>query len=150
METKFKKRVEEIVSDFAYGMWDVTVSNDDGSHLVIPRPQINVEFETYTDAGQDLVVDITFDDNNDYENDFAQLVNELYDYWDDYDPDEEVSLWIGDDGHGTNGAPYHVTDLVEDMQNAKELIEGLEREFAKNFREEFHRSSVEYRKIEVY
>lgn len=115
MNTKFKNRVEKIVSNFAYGMWDVTVNNDDGKHLVNPRPQINVEFETYTDAGQDPVVDITFDDSNDYENDLAQLVNKLYDYWDDYNPEEEASLWIGDDGRGANGAPYHITDLVKDM-----------------------------------
>lgn len=36
--------------------------------------------------------------------------------------DYETSLWIGKDGHGANGAPYHIKDILEEMYLAKEQI----------------------------
>ena len=50
-----------------------------------------------------------------------------------FDPDYEAYLWIGDDGHGRNGAPYHIKDIVSDMEEAEEqiyeLLQALEVEF---------------------
>jgi len=42
--------------------------------------------------------------------------------YDNYDADYETSLWIGEDGHGKNGAPYHIKDIVEDMEAAEKYI----------------------------
>ena len=43
-------------------------------------------------------------------------------YYEDFDPDYEAYLWIGDDGHGRNGAPYHIKDIVSDMEEAAALV----------------------------
>lgn len=43
-------------------------------------------------------------------------------YYEGFDPDEEAYLWIGDDGHGRNGAPYHVRDIVADMEVAEGMV----------------------------
>lgn len=32
---------------------------------------------------------------------------------------------IGNDGHGKNGAPYHIKDIVTDMEEAEKMIETL-------------------------
>lgn len=57
-------------------------------------------------------------------------------YYEDFDPDYEAYLWIGDDGHGRNGAPYHIKDIVSDMEEAEEqiyeLLQALEVEFICN------------------
>lgn len=54
-------------------------------------------------------------------------------YYEDFDPDYEAYLWIGDDGHGRNGAPYHIKDIVSDMEETEEqiyeLLQALEVEF---------------------
>ena len=41
------------------------------------------------------------------------------------DVDYEASLWIGDDGHGKNGAPYHIKDIVQEMEDYAEALEEL-------------------------
>ena len=48
-------------------------------------------------------------------------------------PDYEAYLWIGDDGHGRNGAPYHIKDIVSDMEEAEEQIYELLQAFEVEF-----------------
>lgn len=46
-------------------------------------------------------------------------------YYEAYDSDYEAYLWIGTDGHGKNGAPYHIKDIVSDMEAAEAMIDTL-------------------------
>ena len=55
-------------------------------------------------------------------NDVKSFIHNLYECYDSYDPDYEAYLWIGEDGHGKNGAPYHIKDIVEDMEAAEKYI----------------------------
>lgn len=41
------------------------------------------------------------------------------------DIDYEASLWIGDDGHGKNGAPYHIKDIIQEMEDYAKALEEL-------------------------
>lgn len=50
------------------------------------------------------------------------FVIQLEGYLKNFDVDYETSLWIGKDGHGANGAPYHIKDILEEMYLAKEQI----------------------------
>lgn len=77
----------------------------------------DIDFEYYTTYNQDFYFTIQKAETL---NDFAQNV---YDYWQGYDVDEEASYWIGEDGHGTNGAPYHISDILKDMQECEDLLE---------------------------
>lgn len=86
-----------------------------------PTPGIVVfEFSQYTPAGQDFnfSVDMKGDDPD-------SLLTEIERYYEAYDPDYEASLWIGTDGHGKNGAPYHIKDIVSDMEAAEAMINTL-------------------------
>lgn len=86
-----------------------------------PTPRIVVfEFSQYTPAGQDFnfSVDMKGDDPD-------SLLTEIERYYEAYDPDYEASLWIGTDGHGKNGAPYHIKDIVSDMEAAEAMINTL-------------------------
>lgn len=80
-----------------------------------------IEFSIYTPCGQDFNFSIEIDDS-DTLSDIADKVDE---YIDGFDVDYEASLWIGEDGHGKNGAPYHIKDIVEDMEAAKEKMQEL-------------------------
>ena len=54
-----------------------------------------------------------------------QLGWQVKTYYEDFDPDYEAYLWIGTDGHGKNGAPYRIKDIVSDMEQAEAMIEKL-------------------------
>lgn len=81
---------------------------------------VDFEFNTDTHFGQDFYATCRMEDN-----DPDTLVQSVYDYWQGYDPDEEASLWIGPDGHGKNGAPYRITDIVKDMEECESRLEEL-------------------------
>ena len=112
METNIYERIEEIIDAT---LWSVYIDED--NH--------DVEFSTYTPAGQDFSFSIEVDEDNDL-SDIADKINE---YADDFDVDYEASLWIGNDGHGKNCAPYHIKDIVKDMENAKKMMRKLANEF---------------------
>lgn len=59
------------------------------------------------------------------DNDIDGLLKEIERYYEAYDPDYEAYLWIGSDGHGKNGAPYHIKNIVSDMEAAEEMINTL-------------------------
>jgi len=86
--------------------------------------KVCVELEKYSPQGQDFIATIWFD--NDDKSDFME---QLYNYYDDFDPDEEAAKWIGEDGHGTNGAPYKLSDLLQDMEGCKDMLLELWHEY---------------------
>lgn len=81
---------------------------------------VEFEFQNYTPAGQDLNFCVEMKDD-----DPQSLLSEIQEYYEGYDPDYEAHLWIGTDGHGKNGAPYHIKDIVSDMEAAEEMINEL-------------------------
>lgn len=81
---------------------------------------VEFTFSQYTNFGQDFSFEATMKDNNIY-----TLIQEVNDYYEGYDPDEETMLWVGPDGHGKNGAPYRLTDVVKDMEQCKQMIKNL-------------------------
>ncbi len=54
-----------------------------------------------------------------------ELAEEAYKVSESFDADEETSLWIGNDGHGQNGAPYHVRDILNEMDELADDLEKL-------------------------
>ena len=57
--------------------------------------------------------------------DFCDLTREVFDRYEGFDPDEETALWIGPDGHGKNGAPYHIQDILDEMNQIDEELRKL-------------------------
>ena len=84
------------------------------------RGEVCVELEKYSPQDQDFIVSIWFETDN--ECDFADKLEE---YWRGFDPSEEAINWIGPDGHGTNGAPYDLQDIINDMVDCKEMLREL-------------------------
>ena len=79
--------------------------NDDGS----------IYFSKYSPAGQDFGFEVGG-------NTLEELANNIYDYYEGYDVSYEASLWLDNSGHGTNGAPYDMKDLYEDMEACEKNI----------------------------
>ena len=90
--------------------WQVETSTD--------KPNlVQFEFQQYTPYGQDFGFSVEMKDN-----DTDGLLQEIGAYYEDFDPDYEAYLWVGTDGHGKIGAPYHIKDIVSDMEQAETMI----------------------------
>ena len=99
--------------------WDISgsCSRDSG--------YIDFEFEKYSSMGLDFGFNVECKDAC-----MDCLVDAIEEYYEGYDPDYEAYLWIGDDGHGKNGAPYHIKDIVEEMEECEKNISELMTIFA--------------------
>lgn len=85
------------------------------------KPNLVVfDFQQYTPMGQDFNFNVEMKGS-----DIDGLLNEIEQYYEGFDPDYEAYLWIGTDGHGKNGAPYHIKDIVTDMEQAEAMINTL-------------------------
>lgn len=104
------QRVTEIAQD---KNWSVNVDDKNLS-------SIRFEFQRYTNYGQDFNFSVEMQNE-----DIDTLIYDMEQYFECFDPDYEAYLWIGDDGHGKNGAPYHIKDIVVDMQEVEEQIHDL-------------------------
>ncbi len=76
----------------------------------------DIELQFYTDYGQDFSFSVNR--NEDY-------VKQVYDYYNQFDPDEEALLWVDDSGHGKNGTPYRLKDIITDMEEVEDELKKL-------------------------
>lgn len=53
------------------------------------------------------------------------FIDNIHEYYENFDVDEEAYIWIGSDGQGKNGAPYHIADIVKDMEEAEIMMADL-------------------------
>lgn len=90
--------------------------------------EITMEFSKHSPSGQDFSFSIDLCSYGD----MSDLYESINEYADDFDVDYEAYLWIGDDGHGKNGAPYHIKDIVSDMEDARDSMKKLAQVFEKS------------------
>lgn len=103
-------KFKQIISISESEGWSVNTSN-------LENKCIQFEFSQFTPAGQDFNFSAELKDN-----DPQTLVKSIKDYYESFDPDSEAYLWIGENGHGKNGAPYHIKNIVDDMVAAEEKV----------------------------
>ena len=70
--------------------------------------------------GQDFNFSVELEDD-----DMEAFIDNIHEYYENFDVDEEAYIWIGSDGHGKNGAPYHIADIVKDMEEAEVMMADL-------------------------
>lgn len=93
---------------------------DDDEHITI-------FFSFYTNGGQDVCKEIDLNDWNDVD----EIREKLDDLYENFDVDYETYIWLGNDGHGQSGAPYHIKDVLADMESVDEKLKQLSIEFEK-------------------
>lgn len=85
------------------------------------------EFGKYSTEGHDFSFSIFIEPE-----DTLESINfKIREYYEDYDVSEEAALWIDNTGHGKNGAPYELEDILDDMKECKSFILELSRIFEK-------------------
>lgn len=53
------------------------------------------------------------------------FLENIEDYYRNYDVSYEAYLWLDEDGHGKNGAPYDMRDLYDDMECCRDNVGDL-------------------------
>lgn len=74
------------------------------------------DFGKYSPYGQDFHFLI------DTEGSLDLFRDNILAYYNDFDVSYETYLWLGNDGHGQNGAPYDMKDVYEDMEKCQGFI----------------------------
>lgn len=108
--------------------WIESVANDNGwaVHLYQSNDgRETLEFNQSTPVGQDFSFAIDIQKDADGEINIDETISQVYEYWESFDPDYEAYLWLGDDGHGKNGAPHSMRAVLDDMEDAEDMINGL-------------------------
>ncbi|WP_099301867.1 hypothetical protein [Bacillus sp. Marseille-P3800] len=77
----------------------------------------------FSPAGQDFGITI----NGECEKD---LIDSIYSKYENFDVSEETYLWLDNTGHGINGAPYHMRELLTDMEACEQMIFNLYKEIS--------------------
>ena len=80
----------------------------------------DVNFAKYTSYGQDFNFSVELEND-----DMEAFIDNIHEYYENFDVDEEAYIWIGSDGHGKNGAPYRIADIVKDMEEAEVMMADL-------------------------
>ena len=91
----WKKKLEKIAQDIEF-----TVHCDSDN---------NYDFAIFSPNGQDCHIEINGTT-------LKELIDELEKWINSYDISYETYIWLDNSGHGTNGAPYDMRDVYEDME----------------------------------
>ena len=54
-----------------------------------------------------------------------ELIESIYSVYEGYDVSYETYIWLDNTGHGRNGAPYELRDVLEDMEACEEMLLSL-------------------------
>ncbi len=98
------------------------------------------EIEKYSPAGQDCYFILQCEKDNPAS--VSEAFKELYE---NYDPDKETMLWVDADGHGKNGAPYRLSDVLKDMESVErdlEVAKNKMTDFVQNFDFEYTKDEM--------
>lgn len=109
------KTINELISIAENNDWKVsrTEYKEDGKACY--------ELETYSDMGQDFIATLWVETG---EGEAESLKKELDEYIEYYDPFDEAMLWVKD-GHGVNGAPDDPRDIIQDMEDCRDMMKEL-------------------------
>ena len=107
---KYNKELDKLI-DIAEDLgWKVEVEEETENHVIF-------DFGKYSPEGQDFHFSVEAED---FEAEY--LKENIYSVYSDYDVSAETYIWLDSDGHGTNGAPYDMKDVYEDMAVCQNMI----------------------------
>lgn len=105
------------VIDIAEGLgWSVKTENLEGHSDVIA-----ISFQRYSNRGRDFEFEVVMPQKVIEK----KLKEKIMLYWESFDVDYETYIWLDGDGHGKNGAPYHIREILEDTEDIQNHIEDL-------------------------
>lgn len=74
------------------------------------------DLENYSPAGEDFIFNVSVEDENS-----ADYWKEVFDYWDNFDPDDHAAMWYGQN----RGEPASLRVLLDDAEAIDKMLEQL-------------------------
>ena len=102
------KIIKEVIQCAEANGWHVDAEKHQDKNIVI------FEFSQFTPAGQDFFFSATMQGRS-----LESLVSDMEEYYEGFDADSEAYLWLDGNGHGKNGAPYRMKDVLADMERRR-------------------------------
>ncbi len=106
-----KKKIEDVAEGLGWSVDWQTQKNLKG------KTEKYVEFRQESPAGEDFTFCVFYDALYD-------IAHELYNWWQDFDVEEHVKMWLEAKSNGVGGVPDVVT-LVKDAQDIDDMCEKL-------------------------
>lgn len=100
-------------------------------------------FQRYSPADQDFNMSIEMPNN-----DPNEFLKNLDDYYENFDPDSEALNWCDKEGHGINGAPKRLKDIIIDFEEIEKEIKELLEVFNLQI-EELEKAAIHKVKVQV-
>lgn len=120
MDKKFKK-IYEIAEREG---WKVDYSYTDEKET-----EIMFSFEKYSPAGRDFCFEVCVPNDEDEYVIYESVADSIYTYFEGFDVSYETYIWLDENGHGKNGAPYDMSDVYKDTESCEKMIDDLWRSF---------------------
>ena len=127
MDKKFEK-IYEIAEREG---WQVACEYSDEKET-----EIMFSFQKYSPAGRDFGFEVCVPNDEDEYVIYDSVADAIDTYWEDFDVCQETYIWLDDTGHGKNGAPYRMRDVLEDMDECHRMILELYNLLKKKYEED--------------
>lgn len=90
-----------------------------------------VIFSFYKDspAGRDFYFEVSVPNDDDEYVIYDSVADAIYTYFEGFDVSYETYIWLDEEGHGKNGAPYDMIDVYKDTESCEKMIDDLWRSF---------------------
>lgn len=75
------------------------------------------EFGKFSPAGRDFSFTAEMKCAN-----INSLIEDIENYYENYDVDYETYIWLDQFGHGKNGAPYRMRAVLEDVEATERMV----------------------------
>ena len=120
MNKKFEKIYEIAESEG----WQV-----DSYYVDEEETEIIFSFEKYSPAGRDFYFEVSVPNDEDEYVIYRSVADAIYTYFEGFDVSYETYIWLDENGHGKNGAPYDMSDVYKDTESCEKMIDDLWRSF---------------------
>ena len=98
-------------------------------YYVENETKVCFSFEKYSPAGRDFYFEVCVQNEDDEYSLYYNVADAIYTYWKDFDVSYETYIWLDENGHGKNGAPYNMSDVYKDTESCEKMIGDLWRSF---------------------
>ena len=98
-------------------------------YYVNNETEVCFSFEKYSPAGQDFYFSVSVPNEEDEDTFYDNVADAIYTYFEGFDVSYETYIWLDEEGHGKNGAPYDMSDVYKDTESCEKMIDDLWRSF---------------------
>ena len=119
-----EKRFEKIYEIAEREGWKVDYSYTDEKETMV-----SFSFEKFSPAGRDFCFEVCVPNDEDEYVIYDSVADAIYTYFEGFDVSYETYIWLDEEGHGKNGAPYDMSDVYKDTESCEKMIDDLWRSF---------------------